>query len=55
VYSSTDYLIEQITEIEMSRSCGAHGGEVYTGFRWRNVKEGLGIVGRIILKLILQK
>ena len=50
MYSSSNYLLEQIKE-----SCGARGGVVHTGFWCGNVKEGLGVGGKVILKLILQK
>ena len=55
MYTSSNYVIEQIKETEIGRSCGTHGGVVHTGFCLGNVKEGLGVGGSIILKLILQK
>jgi len=55
VYSSSDDLIGQIKENEIGGSCGTRGGVVHMGFWWGNVKEGLGVGGKVILKLILQK
>jgi hypothetical protein len=55
VYSQSNYLIEQMKEIEIGVSCGTCVGVVRTGFWWGNIKESLGVGRRIILKLILHK
>ena len=44
----------------MCRACSTYGEEVYTRFRWGNLREGhhlkeAGVDGRIILKRIFEK
>ena len=50
------YLANQIKKGEVGGACIAYGGEVHTGFWWKNVRErdhlgDLIVDGRIILKL----
>ena len=45
MYCSSDCFIEQIKE-----SCSTRGGVEHTGFWWGNVKEGLRVGGKVILK-----
>jgi hypothetical protein len=44
----------------MGGECSAYGGEVYTGFWWRNLRErdnlgDTGVDGRIILRWIFRR
>jgi len=51
---------DQIKKNGIGRACSIHGGGVYTGFWWGNLRErdhleGPGIGGRIILSWIIRR
>jgi hypothetical protein len=58
LYSSPDIIREIESRRKMGRACNTYGREVYTGFWWKNLREGVyledpDVVERIILKWIL--